>query len=389
MNDLKETITAFDFLSDVHAVGGSVRDLLIGRESDDVDLATSDVPSVVRAKCNARGIRVIETGIEHGTLTALMEDGTPVEITTFRKDVSTDGRRATVEFAESVEEDLARRDFTINAIAMNADGDLIDPYNGQAGIRNRVIRTVGDPFDRFREDFLRIIRASRFMARYGFWILPETKAAQRILADQVLENVSIERVMMEMQKAFKDPKPSRFLKSLNLLGILGDLISKTPRFGLIDQLPKNLRMEGLLIEVEDMDQKATDLRISNDLRDRVLKLQRLFRFIDQRELTEENRRRFQFQTGDLFESVVEFSKTDIVDFSPDHLFLDPVETQVEPIIQGRDLIDLGFEPGPKFGEALEAAHEFQLKTGETDRGTLLRVAQNRMNEENLEQVRCE
>lgn len=389
MTDLEQTITVFDFLSDVHAVGGSVRDMLIGRESDDVDLATSDVPSVVRAKCNARGIRVIETGIEHGTLTALMEDGTPVEITTFRKDVSTDGRRATVEFAESVEEDLARRDFTINAIAMNVDGDLIDPYNGQADIRNRVIRTVGDPFDRFREDFLRIIRASRFMARYGFWILPETKAAQRILADRVLENVSIERVMMEMQKAFKDPKPSRFLKSLNLLGILDGLISTTPRFALIDQLPKNLRMEGLLIEVEDVDQKATDLRLSNDLRDRVKKLQSLFRFIDQRELTEENRRRFQFQADQLFESAIEFSKTDIVDFDPDHLFLDRVEMQVEPIIQGRDLIDLGFEPGPKFGESIKSAHEHQLKTGETDRGTLLRVAQNRMNEENLEQVRCE
>ena len=148
-------------------VGGAVRDTLLGLPVADVDIATALVPMDVIDRLEAGGIKAIPTGIEHGTVTAAI-DGKNYEITTLRRDVATDGRRATVAFATDWREDAARRDFTINALyADPKSGNIFDYFNGLEDLKAGRLRFIGDANERIAEDFLRILRYFRFLARYG------------------------------------------------------------------------------------------------------------------------------------------------------------------------------------------------------------------------------
>lgn len=148
-------------------VGGAVRDTLIGVEVADIDLATRHSPDQVLALLKAAGIRAVPTGLAHGTITAVLESG-PVEVTTLRRDVSTDGRHATVAFTDDWREDAARRDFTMNALyADPLSGTLFDYFGGVADLEARRVRFIGDPLQRIAEDHLRILRFFRFLARFG------------------------------------------------------------------------------------------------------------------------------------------------------------------------------------------------------------------------------
>lgn len=179
-------------------VGGCVRDRLMGREIHDYDLTTSATPAEVEAVFT--GEKVIETGIAHGTVTVLLH-GVPVEITTFRAESGYSDHRHpdAVSFTRSLRDDLARRDFTVNAVAMDARGALCDPFSGQADIRAGILRAVGDPAERFSEDALRILRALRFSSVLGFAIEESTAAAFAQLRGQ-LAYVSAERIYTELTK---------------------------------------------------------------------------------------------------------------------------------------------------------------------------------------------
>src|SRR5690349_3452235 len=164
--DLKRLVAALG-PDKARYVGGAVRDTLLGIVVKDIDLATTIEPRKVMRALENVGIRAIPTGIDHGTVTAILPDG-PVEITTLRHDVSTDGRRATVAFAQDWREDAARRDFTINALyADPASGELFDYFGGLADLKARKVRFIGDARQRIREDHLRILRYFRFQARFG------------------------------------------------------------------------------------------------------------------------------------------------------------------------------------------------------------------------------
>lgn len=179
-------------------VGGSVRDALMGVEPKDFDIATNATPGNLKEVF--RKITVIETGIAHGTVTVLIEE-TPIEITTFRIDGEyIDKRRPlSVEFSDSIHEDLARRDFTINAMAYSSRTGIIDPFDGRNDLENKIIRCVGDPEKRFEEDALRILRAVRFAAVLGFGIEASTKAALMEKSETIL-SVAIERITSEFSK---------------------------------------------------------------------------------------------------------------------------------------------------------------------------------------------
>ena len=181
-----------------HLVGGCVRDLCRGVSPHDYDLTTSATPDEMKRAFS--GYRVIETGIAHGTLTVL-SDGAPYEVTTYRIDGDySDGRHPdAVTFTRSLEEDLARRDFTVNAMAYSPDEGLTDPFGGQADLASRLLRAVGEPERRFSEDALRILRALRFSSTLGFAIEPKTAAALRSLAPTVCR-VSPERIREELLK---------------------------------------------------------------------------------------------------------------------------------------------------------------------------------------------
>ncbi len=199
-------------------VGGCVRDLLLGKEVNDWDIATTALPRQVK-KCFKR---VIPTGIDHGTVTVLFK-GQAYEVTTLRGEGAyTDGRRPdSVHFVEDIEHDLARRDFTVNAIAFDpVDGHVADPFDGCADLESKIIRAVGDPVERFGEDGLRILRGARFVATLDFELEEATEAAFEG-ALGVYAKVSHERVRDEWMKAMKARAPSRAFEVMRRTGILG------------------------------------------------------------------------------------------------------------------------------------------------------------------------
>ncbi len=198
-------------------VGGAVRDMIRGKKISDFDLATNATPQEVSNIFK----HVIETGIEHGTVTVLFM-GEQFEVTTYRTESDyTDGRHPdSVQYTRNLEEDLSRRDFTINAIAAYlSDGTIIDPYDGKKDIKKKIIKTVGNPMDRFSEDGLRPIRAIRFASKLGFEIEKETfNAIPQCL--EITKNVSIERFRDEFTKILQSEKPSVGLKLLEQTGMM-------------------------------------------------------------------------------------------------------------------------------------------------------------------------
>lgn len=200
-----------------YLVGGAVRDTIMGREAHDWDIATSAKPGAVMVAFD----RVAPTGLHHGTVSVIVK-GEPYEVTTFRSDGDySDGRRPdSVAFVESIEEDLARRDFTVNAIAFDpVTGDLVDPYGGQSDIELKLIRCVGDPLARFSEDGLRCLRAVRFAATLGFQVDPQTLAAIPACVP-VFQQVAAERVTAEWLKAIMAPVPSTAFRLMADTGLL-------------------------------------------------------------------------------------------------------------------------------------------------------------------------
>ena len=188
---------------EAYAVGGCVRDSVLGRNPNDWDITTSAKPEEVKAVFG----RTIDTGLKHGTVTVMMgKEG--FEITTYRIDgIYEDGRHPKdVTFASDLQEDLKRRDFTINAMAYNPSEGIVDLFGGMEDLKNGVIRCVGDPMERFSEDALRIMRAVRFSAQLGFSIEPDTRRALSVLAEN-LSMISAERVQAELQKLIMSPHP--------------------------------------------------------------------------------------------------------------------------------------------------------------------------------------
>lgn len=207
--------------AELAVVGGAVRDELLGRPHADWDLATRLLPQAVMDRAWTAGLKVIPTGLQHGTVTVILEDR-PVEITTFRSDGDyLDGRRPeSVRLGVDLLEDLSRRDFTINAMALPVGGGaLVDPFGGQVDLAAKVIRAVGDPMLRFGEDGLRPLRACRFAAQLGFEVEAATLAAIPRRLD-VSRKVSVERVFTEMDKLLRGLEPARGLDLLARTGLL-------------------------------------------------------------------------------------------------------------------------------------------------------------------------
>ncbi len=202
-------------------VGGCVRNALIGGPATDVDITTEALPERVSALAEAAGLRVVPTGLAHGTVTVVV-DHQPFEVTTFRRDVETDGRRAVVAFAETMAEDAARRDFTMNALYAAPDGTVSDPLGGLGDALARRVRFIGDPEARIREDYLRILRFFRFHAWYGApdqGIDAEGLAACAAHLDG-LERLSAERITAEVVKLLTAADPAPAVASMGASGVL-------------------------------------------------------------------------------------------------------------------------------------------------------------------------
>ncbi len=202
-------------------VGGCVRNALLGMAVSDIDLATDARPEIVSNIAKSAGFKVVPTGIEHGTVTVIAQH-LPHEVTTFRRDVATDGRRATVAFASDVTEDAARRDFTMNALYADARGVVQDPLAGLPDLIARRVRFVGDAETRIREDYLRILRFFRFHATHGDpqeGLDAEGLAACALLSAGI-ETLSCERLGAEMRKLLAAPDPAPALAAMQHSGVL-------------------------------------------------------------------------------------------------------------------------------------------------------------------------
>lgn len=206
-------------------VGGCVRNALLGVAVADIDIATDAQPEIVSDIAEKAGFRVVLTGIEHGTVTVIAQ-GVAHEVTTFRRDVETDGRRAVVAFSSDVAEDAARRDFTMNALYAQADGTVLDPLGGLADLTARRVRFVGEAEARIREDYLRVLRFFRFFAVYGDpagGIDAEGLAACAANADGI-GGLSRERIGAEMRKLLAARDPAQAVAAMAQTGILARVL---------------------------------------------------------------------------------------------------------------------------------------------------------------------
>jgi tRNA nucleotidyltransferase (CCA-adding enzyme) len=203
-------------------VGGCVRDLILGREPSDYDVTTSAPPDEIQSIF--KNYKTIEIGKEFGTIVIVQKEGC-VEVTTYRSDGEyKDGRRPSeVSFSNNILEDLSRRDFTVNSIAYNENRGILDPFNGVIDIKNKIIKTVGPPLDRFNEDHLRIMRAVRFATQLDFTIEENTYNACKELSDS-LKYISAERIRDELFKILLSNKPSKGIRLMYDLGILKHVI---------------------------------------------------------------------------------------------------------------------------------------------------------------------
>jgi tRNA nucleotidyltransferase (CCA-adding enzyme) len=348
-------------------VGGAIRDNLLGLENHDFDLTTAAPPEEVRRLFR----RTVPVGIEHGTVAVLGTTGRPHEVTTFRKDIQTDGRHAVVRFGVSLIDDLARRDFTINAIAYHPiRGEWRDPFQGAEDLERRVIRSVGDPNRRFQEDYLRILRALRFSARLEFRIHARTLEAATANVPG-LSQLSAERVRDEWFKGIETAK--RVSKLLRLWVDVGAARIWLPEIreaegGMrdavktLDNLPKDPVLVTAFL-ASDPAAVLTRLRCSSKAIERGRAIgQWKDRYPDPRHLPEV--RRWLSHTGEYADDLLAVLRAHPASRLPHPASSLPkvvaaIRAARDPLalkdlaVSGDDLIAAGVRPGPEVGETLQ------------------------------------
>jgi poly(A) polymerase len=261
-------------------VGGAVRNALMGQAVSDIDFATTARPEEVMALSAAAGLKAVPTGIEHGTVT-LVVDGRGHEVTTLREDIETDGRRAVVRFGRDWTADALRRDFTVNALSVGADGTLYDPIGGYPDVVGRRIRFIGDADSRIAEDRLRVLRFLRFTAQYGEGAIDAEGLAAAIRARDGLRALSGERIGNEMRRLVVARRAGEIAAVMEETGILGVVlagvgyVAQFARFvefetaiGAAGEIPRRLAVLAVRV-AEDVERLTRRLRLSNAERDRM------------------------------------------------------------------------------------------------------------------------
>ncbi len=257
------------------AVGGAVRNALLGLPVVDIDIATPARPDEVIAAAAAAGLTAVPTGITHGTVTVIANHH-PYEVTTLREDVETHGRHATVAFTDDWAADARRRDFTLNALYCSADGEVFDPLGGYGDLAARRVRFIGEARERIREDYLRILRFFRLTADYGAGS-PDTEGLAACVAEREgLARLSAERVRQELLRLLAAPRAAELIGAMQGYGLITLVLPAAPRPALLARLAAIeaglgvtpdaiLRLAALTVEVpEDADRLRDRLRLSNE-----------------------------------------------------------------------------------------------------------------------------
>jgi poly(A) polymerase len=360
-------------------VGGCVRDALAGRPIKDIDLATPLRPEAVIERLERAGIRVVPTGLSHGTVTAIVgprKDA--VEITTLRVDRETDGRRAIVDFTDDWTADAARRDFTINAISLSSDGRIHDPFGGAADLAKGRVRFVGEASQRIREDYLRLLRFFRFHAYYGRGAMdPEALAAARELAPG-LARLSAERVREELLRLLTAPDPLACLEAMHEGGVLQVIL---PEAGSLQALESLLRLEhrsgvshdtivrlaALLIEGSQATEAAGErLKLSTKDQRALSLLRSLAESLGAGEGVEDVDRALHRHGPATVERAqalawARMEEPPAAAVRADQLTRIRAWREIAFPLSGKDLVAAGVEPGPEMGRLLRALEEWWLE----------------------------
>jgi poly(A) polymerase len=261
-------------------VGGAVRNALLGLSRGEIDIATTATPDVVTRRATTDGLKAVPTGIDHGTVTVIV-DGTPFEVTTLREDVETFGRKARVRFGRDWKRDAERRDFTMNALSLSPDGQVHDPVNGLPDLKARRVRFIGDAETRIREDYLRILRFFRFHAAYGAGAPDADDLGATIRQRAGLAQLSRERIRMELMKLVVASGAAETLTVMADAGILDRVLSAAPlvsHLARMDALEKALglapdpvrRLGALAVHVtDDAEHFRERLRLANEETERL------------------------------------------------------------------------------------------------------------------------
>lgn len=366
-------------LPGARAVGGLVRDALAGLDLADVDIAAPLPPEAIAERLRQAGLRVFETGLAHGTVTAVL-DHQPVEVTALRQDIATDGRHAEVAWTTDWRIDAARRDFTINAMSLDAEGRLWDYFGGRDDLAARLVRFVGDPATRLSEDFLRALRFFRFQARYGGAVPDAAAVAAITAAVPGLARLSAERVWSELKRMLAAPDPIDALVLMAATGVLGAVLPEAASGGTVPRLEHLrrliaaspapdplLRLAALVGEVSPrgLGALAGRLRMSGDERGR------LSRLCGPRAearpasgMTEDALRRMLALLGpdDTTAELLLAEAEDGRDRQPDRLRAAGLAVPVFPLL-GQDVLDLGVPEGPRIGRLYNAVRGWWFADG--------------------------
>ena len=366
---------------ETRVVGGAVRDALLGLAPKEVDLATTALPQDVTKAAEAAGLKAVPTGLAHGTITVVVE-GAPFEVTTLREDVETYGRAAKVRFGGDFEKDALRRDFTVNALSLGADGRLYDYTGGAADLETRRIRFIGDAATRIAEDYLRILRFFRFSAAIGEGPLDKDGLHASILARENLNLLSRERVRAELLKLLAASRAPVVLRQMSQAGVIevllgADYPARLERVARIEEADGRtpdalLRLSALAVAVrEDADRLRDKLRLANAEHERLAAAALLSeRLHDRKEA---------FSQQELKELLFVFGRRTTLDaltlvhaenfdtsereiWRAAARFIEGAETPSFPI-KGSDLLALGVAPGQSMGAALKRLQAKWIRAG--------------------------
>lgn len=351
-------------------VGGAVRNTLLGEPVTDTDVATTARPETVMARAAAAGLKAVPTGVEHGTVT-VVAGHRPFEVTTLRADVETDGRRAVVAFTDDWATDASRRDFTMNAIYVDRDGRLFDPTGGAEDAGRRLVRFIGRPEDRIREDYLRILRFFRFHARYGSGAPDPAGLAASIALQEGLDRLSRERIGQEMRKLVVAPRADGTLGLMHETGILDRVLGSPAHADRFHRLAE----EGVSFGPElalsivgaetaaDVERVAERLRLSNAERDLMAAIVRLSAALGADPDEAAVKRAVYFEgNAAVAPALVHAAARAGVGISRHAPLARDWRAPRFPIT-GRDLIAEGVRPGPELGRELRAREEAWIAGG--------------------------
>lgn len=364
---------------EARAVGGAVRNALLGQPVSDVDVATTATPDVVVRRVAAASMHPVPTGIEHGTVTVIINEK-PFEVTTLRRDVETDGRHAVVRFGRDWKTDAERRDFTINALSADPDGQVFDYTGGIADIEAKRVRFIGDPATRIAEDYLRVLRFFRFHAAYGEGLPDAAGLAACIGARRHLAELSRERVRSELLKLLVAPHATPTLAEMSETGILIDVLAGVPWLASFSNFAKAeaeyglaadpvRRLAALAVRVrEDADRLRERLRLTNEETRRLRSMAEGWRQIFP-EMGPVARRAILYRIGaDNYRErvLLAFSRAEekVDDEGWRALYALPDEWPVPQCpFTAKLFLDQGVERGPALGSILARAEESWIESG--------------------------